>query len=159
MSLLSPTILPLSLACPPGGCTLEPVPTAAAAAYPEPLAAPHACVEEDRKKDEPALRCAALPPQSTHVVSAGARVAAPAGGGVSEVASIARPPRSFRCAQAGCQRGKWRPQAHASPAAGRAAGAAGCAARLTLTYAPDGYTAALSRCGSLLSLLEVDSAP
>ena len=120
MSLLSPTILPLSLACPPGGCTLEPVPTAAAAAaYPEPLAASHACVEEDRK---------------THVVSAGARVAAPAGGGVSEVASIARPPRSFRCARAGCQRGKWRPQAHASPAAGRAAGAAGCAARLTLTY-------------------------
>ena len=64
MSLLSPTILPLSLACPPGGCTLEPVPTAAAAAYPEPLAAPHACVEEDRKKDEPALRCAASPPSS-----------------------------------------------------------------------------------------------
>ena len=64
MSLLSPTILPLSLACPPGGCTLEPVPTAAAAAYPEPLAASHACVEEDRKKDEPALRCAASPPSS-----------------------------------------------------------------------------------------------
>ena len=51
MSLLSPTILPLSLACPPGGCTLEPIPAAAAAAYPEPLAAPHACVEEDRKTD------------------------------------------------------------------------------------------------------------
>ena len=60
MRLLSPTILPLSLACPPGGCTLEPVPTAAAAAYPEPLAASHACVEEDRKTD--GLRCAASPP-------------------------------------------------------------------------------------------------
>ena len=56
MSFLSPTILPLSLVCPPGGCTLEPVPTAAAAAYPEPLAASHACVEEDRKTD--GLRCA-----------------------------------------------------------------------------------------------------
>ena len=77
-------------------------------------------------------RCALLRQPST-VVSAGARVDAPAGGGVSECASIARPPRSFRCARAGCQRGKWRPQAHASPAAGRAAGAAGCAARLTLT--------------------------
>ena len=63
MSLLSPTILPLSLACPPGGCTLEPVPAAAAAAYPEPLTAPHACVEEERKKDD--LRCAALPPAAS----------------------------------------------------------------------------------------------
>ena len=114
MSLLSPTILPLSLACPPGGCTLEPVPAAAAAAYPARQGAP---------------------PQSTHVVSAGARVAAPAGGGVSEVASIARPPRSFRCAEQAAKEGSGdHHTAHASPAAGRAAGAAGCAARLTLTY-------------------------